>query len=252
MRCCIHPPRHDLESTLSAHIFWNAHRFFSCCVCGATCKQTQPTCMRWFCMHVVAPPRHSMFCLQSPCSERAATRHALAATRGPWMAHAFAWLQPLCHQLATLQHAAQERLRLAVRCYPCSWSARLLDGTRSQTTAWLQPTAPSSISTNTLRPSCAMPPLPSQLVHEKLFRRTQERLRVEDLGWQSHHHQNRHAVNRYATVRRVAGIMTEIEADDFMLEVRAVCLSGAMPGGGGVPGSANLVSQTWLTKRVLL
>ncbi|GAX81793.1 hypothetical protein CEUSTIGMA_g9221.t1 [Chlamydomonas eustigma] len=37
----------------------------------------------------------------------------------------------------------------------------------------------------------------------------------EDAAWQIHHHQNRHAVNRYATVWRVARIMAEIENHDF-------------------------------------
>lgn len=44
---------------------------------------------------------------------------------------------------------------------------------------------------------------------------------IEAQAWEHHHHQNRYAVNRYLTVRRVARIMAEVENHDFMREGKA-------------------------------
>mmetsp|Transcript_32548 Transcript_32548/g.97117 ORF Transcript_32548/g.97117 Transcript_32548/m.97117 type:complete len:493 (-) Transcript_32548:448-1926(-) len=52
-------------------------------------------------------------------------------------------------------------------------------------------------------------------------RRLKEAKDIEERAWQSHHHQNRHAVNRYAMVRRVARIMAEVENYDFLREEKA-------------------------------
>lgn len=41
---------------------------------------------------------------------------------------------------------------------------------------------------------------------------------IEDLAWASHHMQLEQAENRYSIVRRVAGIMTEVELEEFLNE----------------------------------
>lgn len=57
----------------------------------------------------------------------------------------------------------------------------------------------------------------SQLKREAFLVRQNNSWEVEDLAWESHHYQNREGVNKYANVRRIAGMMSVFEDDDYAL-----------------------------------
>lgn len=59
------------------------------------------------------------------------------------------------------------------------------------------------------------------------MRRDMHRDSVHELGWEAHHAMRRNAVNVYANTRRVAGLMTAFEADDFKLQVWHRCNVGS-------------------------
>jgi len=56
---------------------------------------------------------------------------------------------------------------------------------------------------------------------EYWMRRDMHRDKIHEQGWAAHHAMRRDAVNVYANTRRVAGLMTAFEADDFRLQNHA-------------------------------